>query len=658
MYYLSDAASIILIFAALVLWSWAVGSQRCSTLENTVIGVGFALGAAGTLIALFGSLGHFGLGFASLLWVPLAWLSRSQSRSFPAIKSRASHALRGLRGLRSVDLWLFVFLLLACALTLCLSLAPPNANDYDSLVYHLAAPQRYIDTGRVIELPYDHHSYFPFLTEMLFALGLAWKGPVLAKLFHWLMLPLCCATLTAIGQRHFSLRAGLLAAALFASLPIVLIEATTAYVDLSLCAFILLAFMCFLNWQRQRDNFWLLWSGVFCGFALGVKYSGAIFFLWLLAWASTLLLNQIRATGRRPKLLGFKASAKSYVKYWRPLISFVFLALLIGGGWYLRNFLWTGNPVYPFAYGIFGGKGWTLEMAKAYSQDQSAFGFGRGLIDFLLAPWRVAMAPLNFGQPFWPVYNTPVVNNSVGRFEVPGHVLQTFIGPTLLAFGLPLIFIRRKPAAVGFLLWTFAAMWVFWFLTSQQLRYLLPSLALLCVCCGWFIDRLGTRSKFLVWISRIALSAWLMFASIHTIWRMREVLPLVAGFDQPEYFLTRTFAGYDAMKWASINAPGNSVFAVYGEPRCFYLRRPYFWADDAHNNLIDYSAIRSDQQLVESLQKRGATNIVLNTEPQRNGGFGGAPPFLDEAERNGLINVLYEARGYRVYQITGSQKSP
>lgn len=638
MHYLADAAIILLIGLALILCSWWIAHPKCTLLENTVIGAGVLLGAAGSLHALGGHLGVLSLGAWPVLLILLLPLRRPIQDTLATFRSSAKNTWRGAIKLRGANLLLALYLAFVTLLTLALSLAPPNANDYDSLVYHLAAPQVYIDAGRVLELPYDHHTYFPFLTEMLFALGLAWKGPVLAKLFHWLMLPLCCGTLVAIGQRHFSLRAGLLAAALFASLPVVLVEATTAYVDLSLCAYVLLAFMCFANWQKLNDKSWMSWCGVFCGFALGVKYSAALFVIWLGVCALAVCVLE------RKKQVENKDQGLA-------VAGFAIIALLIGGGWYLRNTIWTGNPVYPFAYEIFGGKGWTLEMAKGYSQDQAAFGFGRGVIDFFLAPWRVAMAPLNFGQPWWPVLNSSVTSGSAGRFEVPGHVLQTFIGPALLAFGPPLLFIRRKPALIGFLLWTFAAMWVFWFLTSQQLRYLLPSLALLCICCGWLLHQLATRSKFLRRVSAIALTSWLLLASAHTPWRMREVVPLVAGFDQPEYFLTRTFPAYDAMKWASTNTPQNAKFAVYGEPRCFYLRRNYLWADDAHNNLIDYAVVTTGSKLVDALRQHGATHVFLNTQAERNGGFGGPPPHMAQAIESGLLRQLYEARGYRVFEI-------
>ncbi len=61
----------------------------------------------------------------------------------------------------------------------------------------------------------------------------------------------------------------------------------------------------------------------------------------------------------------------------KPLATFAALALLLGGGWYVRNFVQTGNPVYPFAYSIFGGNNWDAQMAAQYETDQRAYGFGR-----------------------------------------------------------------------------------------------------------------------------------------------------------------------------------------------------------------------------------------------------------------------------------------
>lgn len=639
MHYLADVGIILLVALLLITASWWMASAQNTLLENTVLGASTLLGF---LAWFFGAVKPaLGLSFDFSLWavllptlffvlIPFGIPSAQRVKLF---QDNARAAWKGMLALRGTELALALYLLFVCALTLFLSLAPPNANDYDSLVYHLAAPARYLADGRVSELLYDHHTYFPFGMEMLFALGLQWSGPVLAKLFHWLMLPLCCLAIVAIGKRHFSLRAGLFGAALFASIPIVLIEATTAYIDLGLTVFVLGAFLCFLNWLHSREMRWLALCGLMCGFACNTKYFGVLFFGWLLLWA-----------------LGDMAKRRQFAI--RPLLAFCLITAVFGGYFYIRNWFWTGNPVFPFAYEIFGGKGWTLEMAQAYTRDQEAFGFGRAPLDWLLLPFRAIWTPFNFSQPFWPLSDLPLGNSEfTGRFEVPGHLLQTIVGPALLAFGAPLIFMRRKPQTVVFLLGSFLFFWIFWAATSQQLRYLIPTLGLLSVACGWGFLRLENRSVFLKWTAAIAFTAWLVFVPLLTAWRLRDVIPVVLGQQNPEPFLARTFAGWSAMEWASQHTPNDAVFAIYGEPRNYYLKRKYFWADASHSTLIDYPQIHNGAQLVEALKKQGATHLLCNTRAAQNGGFGGPPPEVEEAIEGGLLAELHEARGYRVLRI-------
>jgi hypothetical protein len=414
--------------------------------DQIVLNIGAAIAFLAMAIAVYGTKknpNYFVL--LTFFAVPLTFrvvFNSSQRRSLIPTGKSIVHKLYSLRG---VNLLLVVYLSVVFLVTFALTLAPPNGADYDSLTYHLAAPAQYLRAGGIVELPYDHHTYFPFTMEMLFLLGLALQGPVLAKLFHWLMLPLCCFALIALGRRHLTTRAGLFGAALFASIPLVQSEATTAYVDLGFTAFVLLAFLCFANWLSSHESeesssvtnggWWLAWSGVFCGFAIGTKYLGFLTFGWLGLWALGTML--------RRRNFQFK-----------PLLLFAVYAIVLGGGWYVRNWLWTGNPVYPFAYEIFGGRGWTAQMAADYTRDQAAYGFGRSPSDWLWLPWRFAMAPLNIGVlngqpvglPLWPFLNVPPNNSMGGKFEVNALLLTSIVGPPLLAFGAPLLFAKRKPS--------------------------------------------------------------------------------------------------------------------------------------------------------------------------------------------------------------------
>ena len=628
--------------------AWWNGRTQ-SVLQNTVIGIGTILGSWALLLTLLGYSAGFKyeLPFFILFLIGWIWPWKSTfAQRWKSLQSHAQTSLHFIRSLRGVEAILGVYLFLVFILTFIFCLVPPSGNDYDSLVYHLAAPMQYLMAGGIHVLPYDHHTFFPFTMEMLYLCGLQLSGPVLAKLFHWLMLLLGCLTILAIGNQLKSRCNGLWAAVIFVSLPLVLFEATTAYIDLALIFFSLLAFLCFFNWLEDREIKWLAWCGIFCGFCLGIKYSGVFIAFFIGLW-----------------LLGTMAKRRQW--QFAGIGIFLFWMIAAGGFCYAKNAVLTGNPVYPFAYSIFGGKGWTQQMATAYEADQHEFGYGRKPLDWVMLPWRFSMAPLNdisvsnsgitlAPQPFWPFsveILTPQTGIANGRFEVIGLLTQSLFGPLLLALCFPLIFVRRKPRIIGFCLWSFLFFYILWAIGSQQLRYLLVPAALLCLAAGWMVDYSWKRSAILKWTTTGAVAISCIFAPAYLYFQSQQTLPVILGQVTPDNYLQRSFGGYDAMQWANKNTPKDAVYAIYGEPRCFYLHKKYFWADDPHNNLIDYPKIKTAQELIDALKQLKATYILWNTTPGRNGGVFGPPSQMQEAIDDGLVEEMYQANGYKVFRI-------
>ena len=685
MFYLKDVAifgGLLLVLGVVSLDVWSArdcGDGVLKTLCNASAFLGFL--ALCLAIALFFNESY--LGYLAFFAANGAFLTQrliNKGKSEPKPIHPFLILFAKMRALRDVNLALVVYLAFVFALTFLLTLAPPSGGDYDSLVYHLAAPAQYLRHHGVVELPYDHHSYFPFTMEMLYWLGLMNSGPVLAKLFHWLMLPLCCLTLFSMGRRHASTRAGLFASAIFASFPLVLWLASTAYIELGFTLFVLLAFACFLNWRNgiggARRGVWLLWSGAFCGFALGTKYLGALTLFWLGVAALFFLLKERREYSQSAlRVLAAKHDEETKAKNvshaemtkknaarddWKNLAGFALLAILLGGFWYVRNFFWTGNPVFPFAYSVFGGRGWTAQMAADYDKSQAIYGFGKSALDLLLLPFRLAMSPLNvaffkdiglLGMPSWPLGYEAVGGGKTGSFDVTPMLSQSFVGPLLLALGAPALLLKNKPRAIRFLGWSFLYFFAFWAFTSQQLRYLLPALALLCVPCGWAAANFSARGATLKYATLFALAAWLLFAPFYVWQKGASTRAVIFGAETPDAYLNRTFAAYPAMQWASENTPNNARFAVYGESRCFYLKRDYFFADDANNNLIDYAKVKSAADLISALRAHGATHVLWNSVPGENGGFGAPPPFMQQAIDEGKLREIFAARGYRVFEI-------
>jgi len=647
----SDAALFLALVFALVLWGWSVAPSRQNLTEATLLPPLAFLGTYGFALWAVGSLFAFNSGvilalFALCFLLPLGLRAKHLTTN---LKARSHSFLTGIRSLNRVEQLLGLYLVLCGLSTLVLSLAPPTGNDYDSLVYHLAVPAQYLRIGKIVELPYDHHSYFPFTLEMLFGAGLELKGAIFARLFHWLMLPACALALIALGIRSKTRTGGFLAAALFVSMPMALIEASTSYIDLGFTAFALCAVYCFIaSWpDNEKNSVPVIWSGAFCGFCLGTKYFGALVFgfigLWLLA-----------------------QSIKS--RQFSQLVSFALPAIIIGFPLYIRNAIWVGNPVFPFAYEVFGGEGWTLKMAKDYALDQAGFGFGKSVLDLLLLPWRLAMTPISVGafevggtvvpkgQPFWPLLSSMPEGAKSGLFDVSGQFFHSFCGPALLAFGVPALLLRSKPRPVLFAAWLFTFLWVFWAVTSQQIRYLFPALALLALVAGYGIVRLmGQRESNDRPIARalgsIFLAGWLFFTPyLNVVWAQRS-FPVISGAETQETYLARTFGGYPTMDWIDKNLPQTAKFVVYGEPRCYYLKRQYFWGDTQHNLLVQ-SQLDAGKSLHSALKSLGATHILWNSEAGSNGGvFGPQQPQFDRMVQSGEAIAIFDLRGYRVYEL-------
>jgi len=131
-------------------------------------------------------------------------------------------------------------------------------------------------------------------------------------------------------------------------------EATSAFVELGLTFYAVLAVWHAVRWGRAADLRPALWAGLFVGAAAGTKYLGLLVLAIVLGGVALVSLCR-----RRPADIAAAALA----------------ALAAGGWWYLKNLLVTGNPVYPL---VFGGKWLTPYANAAIHNGLSAYGVGGG----------------------------------------------------------------------------------------------------------------------------------------------------------------------------------------------------------------------------------------------------------------------------------------
>jgi len=470
--------------------------------------------------------------------------------------------------------------------------APPYVRD--ALVYHLLCPKEYLKAGRLVHIQGNLFSAFPKGHEVLMTLLLSNAGDRAAQGFSVLQ------QVAAIGELYglTYLMAGPWSAALcaagYATVPPVMYFTGCGYVEPALLMSLggcLLVLVLSIRSGREANKAGSLGFGPISliGFLAGwmpaLKYSGLIY----LGLIGLILLWSQR---RIPPKKALSA------------IGVFSLSAAPGLCWMAWNWMTLGNPVYPMAWFLFGGKGWDEVRALAMSQYFDIYGMGRNVLDYLLLPWRLAFS---------------------GRFDTirfDGAIGPFLILVVILAAVSAILLVRRRLVgnmlkAIGLMFIISAAFFVF---GTQQVRFWLPSQMLACAFAAPSVELLinWVRRKhsikillLLVLIGSLAWNMWFLGKQFLKIGFYRPVL----GMEQEKDFLIRKVPGYPALEFINQNLPARSnLLCVWTGAYGYYLNRKYysdtFIEDTTLKEFIHASA--NGEDLSERLARAGFTHVFLN----------------------------------------------
>ncbi len=399
--------------------AWFAGAGLLRWFNGRAAPLRLALGLAA------GSLGMLGIGLTGLfrpwLFVPAAllaaaagWITRP---SRPVQARTPAHAGEDL-----VPAWVTGLAVALACLSLLLNafsaLAPETG--YDSLIQHLGDPRDYLAEGRIRFNDLSFLAQHPAAIEMLYAWLLPFGGDSAARLLHVALGALGAWTFGVWTLKLRTRHDAFLLGSLLYLTPFIGIISARSYVDNGLLFYGAASLLAATGSPLQ---------GVMVGMALGTKYIGGFF---LVGW-----LAALAATGQ-----------------WRMLLPFLAGTALSAGWWGGRNWLNTGNPVYPFGYGLLGGIGWDDWSASEYSGELGSYGRVAGLAAKPSIPWLA------------------VVHDR-------GALDDGSLGPFYL-MALPLLFlVRGLPMAGRTAGWSAAAVWCLWLFSPRQVRYAVPLLPLL-----------------------------------------------------------------------------------------------------------------------------------------------------------------------------------
>jgi hypothetical protein len=458
--------------------------------------------------------------------------------------------------------------LLAVALLGTAMVATGPVNDGDALCYHLQVPKVFLMAGAAGFDPDLHETVYPLVTELIYAIALEFRGPVACRWVQWFLGLALAANVTAMARPALGRRAWW-AGAIVLLAPAISNGMSAPLNDVALAAFGAAAIFAWIRLLDRPSATAAAVAGLLAGLAVGVKYPALV----LVGLMGTILWLR----GLREWWTGGSSGGR---RNWLTLAAVYSLAtLFVGGWWYLRAYVHTGNPVYPFFRQAFGGAG----------------------LDEVLDPIKrpMAVTPWNLLLALGPLTLQP------DRFDSFSHQF----GPIFLLF-LPAALLERPRrrvlglAALGYVFLMIC-------LTQRQsMRFVLLALGPLSVsvACGlaaWGERRtLPARLMVAMLLGTLGLEAGLAMA------RGRHVLAILSGRESPEALLSRREPTYVVGRWAARHLPV-SARLIGQDHRGFYVPRPYTM-ELAHRRRTGLGRHgEAAGEIVARLRESGFTHVML-----------------------------------------------
>lgn len=461
-------------------------------------------------------------------------------------------------------------------------LAPSLMEDWDTLAYHLAVPKQWIAAGHMFQIPSTSHSAFPEVIDDLYVWGLTWGDQYGAKAFSLSFFLVGIIAIFGLSRKQYGSKAGWWAALSFASVPAVLWEAGTGYIDVGngLYSGLGLA-LCALAFAKEEDRSLSILGAILLGFGAASKYTG----LETIFIAAFLLL--VMGALRKQAASGFRAAV---------LVALV--AGVIASPWYIRNVVNTGNPVYPFKYETLGGKDWDQRRAEAYANEQQSFGVGQK---------GKGKDPMAIGHGVLGLAYQP------GRYVNPGQ--QAGLGMPTGAVGISILaalvlwpLSGRRRRFESFLLAGIGITLFAWYLVvSEQSRYIIGVAPPLAILLGGAVVELtlGQLAAGLT-VLQALYSLWLFQSS-----RFSDQIQVVTGKISAADYQARGIPFYGPAQ--AINGLKPGKVAMYDDVFGFLLDVPYMWANPGHSTIIPYDSMRNGDDYVREMKRLGFTHAYIDT---------------------------------------------
>ncbi len=525
---------------------------------------GGAVGLAGSIYFLLAWNGFGVTSAAGLIWpgtVALILIGIAGLAIARAVRERSSGRLIAACGAFAVLLFI-------------LNLVPPVARD--ELTHHLALPELFLSSGRAIVLPFAEQSYFPMQLTLLYTPFLAQGWESVPKDLHLMFGVASVSILFLYLCTQVSAGVAAFVALLLITTPTFATLASSAYVDLGLLFFTTVSLVALLRWSATDKTGLLALAGFAAGCAGSVKYNGYL-------TIPLMLIGTITLAPKRDRWSIF-----------RNVLIFGVAAVLPLAPWMLRNYLDTGNPVFPLLRGTLGGP------PRPDSPAIDIFTKRRFLYD----------------ESWLEVMTTPFRAFVTGRFGDPARFDGAF-NPLLLLGFLGVALGRRNEKTRFLWLFSLAILVMVFFLTTFRSRYAIAALAALAILTAELIDRWRTTLP----SARVLLPTLGAAALAFNLWHFTDYWitmspgSYLSGSESRSDYITRFVPEYPLSVYANETlAPDAVVYLAFLGQRGYYWRRRYTY-DYYYSGTSLRDAVRfagNSEDVSAALRGQGISHIAAS----------------------------------------------
>lgn len=503
--------------------------------------------------------------------------------------------------------------------TILLGSVPPV--DRDALTHHLFVPKLWLQHGSIYEIPEIPFSYYPMNLDLLYTIPLYFGNDIIPKYIHYLFALLTGLLLYQYLDKRLGKVYGLFGALFFLSVPIIIKLSITVYVDLGVVFFSTAALLSLLYWAEHHFCWrYLILAGLSCGLAAGTKYNGLISIAVLTLLVPILYQQSVTKEQQH----NGKALLWGVIFAAATLISF--------SPWLVKNYVWTGNPIYPLHDSLV--QRLKIQIVKQDAAPAEQITEIQQRATFQGSGAFVSRKIL-YNESWWQTLFLPIRFFLEGQDDDPRY-FDGKLTPFLLI--LPLIAFILRPADIrqrreqNLLLWfTLLSFFFTFFQEALRIRYvvtIVPPLVILSMyglkgiynsIAPVFPTARSLKKPIFFMVGCIpGLMLWYNVDYVATQFIVVKPLPYLQGKVSRDEYISSFRTEYPAIQYVnSIVSPNAKVLCLFMGNRGYYMDfQPIFEQPYASGSILSQFLATEGQQhsIIDELRQRNIKHILFRTD--------------------------------------------